>query len=184
MQSEQHEIQTPRLILKSITPAIIHELFNTKTEEEIIHYFGIEPSGLEHYKSMHEKGMETHRISMFYFLLIDKETNQVIGDCGFHTWNPTHRRAELFYNLLNESDKRKGFMSEALKVVLEYGFTALNLHRIEALVADWNTPSLKLVAKNGFTKEGTMREDYIVNGVSENSECFSLLKWEWEKMEN
>jgi ribosomal-protein-alanine N-acetyltransferase len=67
---------------------------------------------------------------------------------------------------------------------LEYGFTKLNLHRIEALVADWNTPSLKLVAKNGFAKEGTMREDYIVNGVSENSECFSLLKWEWEKMEN
>ncbi|NBR15701.1 MAG: hypothetical protein EBU01_14155, partial [Crocinitomicaceae bacterium] len=62
MQSKQLEIQTPRLILKGITPAIIHELFETKTEVEIMLYFGVDASGLEHYKSMHEKGMETHRI--------------------------------------------------------------------------------------------------------------------------
>lgn len=182
MQSTQLEIHTPRLILKSISPAFIHELFQTKTEAEIMLYFGVDASGLEHYKTMHEKGMETHRISLFFFLLIDKETLQPIGECGFHTWNPTHRRAELFYTLKNDSDKQKGLMTEALKVVLAHGFTELALHRIEALVADWNTPSLKLLARYGFTKEGTMREDYVVNGVSENSDCYSLLKWEWEKM--
>ncbi len=64
-----------------------------------------------------------------------------------------------------------------------HDFTELALHRIEALVAYWNTPSLKLLARYGFKKEGTMREDYVVDGVSENSDCYSLLKWEWEKME-
>jgi ribosomal-protein-alanine N-acetyltransferase len=48
---------------------------------------------------MHEKGMETHRISLLYFLLFDKETQMCIGECGFHTWKKTHRRAELFYSL-------------------------------------------------------------------------------------
>jgi ribosomal-protein-alanine N-acetyltransferase len=48
---------------------------------------------------MHEKGMETHRISLFYFLLFDKETQMCIGECGFHTWKKTHRRTELFYSL-------------------------------------------------------------------------------------
>jgi ribosomal-protein-alanine N-acetyltransferase len=42
MESEQHEIHSPRLILKSITPAIIHELFETKTEAEIMLYFGVD----------------------------------------------------------------------------------------------------------------------------------------------
>ena len=66
----QIEIATPRLILKSITPDLIHELFNTKSKEEIINYFGYDDA-FYYYKIMHEKGMETHRISLFFFLLID-----------------------------------------------------------------------------------------------------------------
>lgn len=130
---------------------------------------------------MHEKGMETHRLSLLFFLLIDKQNRIPIGECGFHTWNKTHNRAELFYSIRNDSDKQKGYMTEALQAVLAFGFTELNLHRIEALVADWNTPSLKLLLRYGFTKEGTMREDYVENGKHEDSDCYSLLVWEWEK---
>jgi ribosomal-protein-alanine N-acetyltransferase len=177
----QIDLHTERLILKSITPAIIHELFETKSKEELISYFGFDEAGFEHYKSMHEKGMETHRLSLFLFLLIEKETNLPIGECGFHTWNASHNRAEVFYNMRNEAFKRKGLMKEALKKVLEYGYDILKLHRIEALIDSNNTPSLKLLQYYGFTKEGTMREDYVVDGKNEDSDCYSLLKWEWEK---
>lgn len=178
--TNQIEITTPRLILKSITPAIIHELFNTKSKEEIKSYFGFDDA-FEYYKIMHEKGMETHRISMFYFLLIDKESGLPIGECGFHTWAASHNRAEVFYNMRDENAKQKGLMTEALKAVLVYGFTELKLHRIEALIADENEPSKRLLLRYGFSKEGTMREDYAVNGKNEDSDCYSLLKWEWKK---
>jgi len=176
----QIEITTPRLILKSITPAIIHELFNTKSKEEIKNYFGFDDNVFEHYKDMHEKGMETHRTSLFFFILINMETGLPIGECGFHTWAASHRRAEVFYNMRDEQSKQKGYMTEALKAVLQFGFTQLGLHRIEALIAAENEPSLRLLMRYGFTKEGTMREDYVVNGINEDSECYSLLKWEWE----
>lgn len=179
--TSQITITTPRLILKSITPVIINELFETKSKEEIKSYFGFDDTAFEHYREMHEKGMETHRISLFFFLLTDKETNLPIGECGFHTWTATHNRAEVFYNMRNEDFKQKGFMSEALKAVLEFGFAELKLHRVEALIAAENEPSLRLLLRYGFTKEGTMREDYAVNGVNEDSDCYSLLKWEWEK---
>lgn len=179
--TNQIEITTPRLILKSITPAIIHELFNTKSKEEIKNYFGFDDNGFEHHKEMHEKGMETHRISIFVFLLIDKESGLTIGECGFHTWNALHRRAEVFYNMRDESKKQKGYMTEALEAVLKYGFRELNLHRIEALIYAMNQPSLKLLLRYGFSKEGTMREDYVVDGKNEDSDCYSLLKWEWDK---
>jgi len=177
--SQQIELETERLILKSITPALIHELFNTKTKQQIMDYFGVDEAGYDHFKNMHEKGMETNRLSMFFFLLFDKTTGLPIGECGFHTLNQTHRRTELFYTLRKDEDKRKGLMTEALKMVLDYGFTNLNLHRIEALVADWNIASVKLLKRFNFTKEGTMREDYCVNGKNEDSVCYSLLKWEW-----
>ena len=176
----QIEIITDRLVLKSITPEIIHELFNTKTKEEIINYFGYDENGYEHSKKMHEKGMESFRVSSFSFLIFDKQTNLPIGECGYHSWNEAHKRAEVFYNMLHEKDKQKGLMTEALKSVLNYGFTELNLHRIQALVASENVPSIKLLLHYGFVKEGTMREDYVVNGVNEDSDCYSLLKWEWK----
>ena len=178
---DQIEIETERLLLKSITPQIIHALFNEKTEAEIKRFFDADDSGYDHLKNMHERGMETHRISLFYFLLVEKEHGKIIGDCGFHTWNRSHRRAELFYNLKHDTDKRKGIMSEAVAKVLDFGFTALELHRVEALTATWNIASIKLLERFKFTREGTMREDYVVEGRNEDSECFSLLKWEWEK---
>ena len=176
----QIEITTERLILKSITPALIHEFFETKSKEEIITYFGVDEAGFEHYKEMHQKGMETYKLSLFIFLLIDKESNLPIGECGFHTWNLSHNRAEVFYNMRNEAFKQKGLMKEALKKVLEYGFNDLKLHRIEALIDSQNEPSLKLLLNYGFIKEGIMREDYVINGKNEDSHCYSLLKWEWK----
>lgn len=180
MQS-QTEISTQRLVLTSITPVLIQELFRTKSQQEIKLFFGVDEAGYAHFKEMNEKGMETHRFSLYFFLLTEKHSREPIGDCGFHTWNTKHNRAELFYSLRKNEHKRKGFMTEALKPVLEFGFTKLNLHRIEALVAEWNTPSVKLLQRFGFTKEGTMREDYLENGKHGDSDCYSLLKWEWEK---
>jgi ribosomal-protein-alanine N-acetyltransferase len=170
------ELQTQRLVLKNITPTFIHKLFETQTQEEIISYFKTDKNGYHHLKEMREKGMETHRMSMFYFLLFDKKTQNCIGECGFHTWNKTHGRAELFYNLKDDVHKQKGLMTE----VLAFGVQELNLHRIEALTASWNTASLKLLEKFKFSKEGTMREDYLVGDKYESSECYALLKHEWK----
>ncbi|MGK4568311.1 GNAT family N-acetyltransferase [Flavobacterium sp. 3HN19-14] len=176
----QTELTTSRLLLKSITPDLIKEIFRHQSEKGIIAFFETDADGYDRLKSMYEKGMETHRLSLFYFLIHDKISGKVIGECGFHSWNKTHDRAELFYNLKNDSDKKKGLMTEALEAVLDFGFNELQLHRIEALIAAYNIPSVKLVQRYGFTKEGTMREDYIVDGKYENSECYSLLKWEWK----
>ena len=173
---ENTSLTTDRLILKPITPAVIHDLYNTKTKEEIIQFFATDEAGYEHYLSMHKKGMESHNISLHFFLLTDKITGTPMGECGFHTLNKKHRRAELFYSLRNDEYKQKGFMTEALAPILAFGFHELNLHRIAAFVADWNTASVKLLEKYGFTKEGTMREDYCVDGKNEDSDCYSLLK--------
>src|SRR5687768_1544941 len=92
-------LSSPRLILKGFGPAFINQIYNTQTKEQIKTYFGFGDEGYEHYKAMHENGMETHRLSLYGFLLVEKKSQQVIGECGFHTWNRTHARAELYYSL-------------------------------------------------------------------------------------
>jgi len=75
------QINTGRLILKSITPAVINNLFKMKTKKGIISFFGIDEQGYEHYKSMHEK--EWKLIVCLFFLLIDKQTNLPIAIAVF-----------------------------------------------------------------------------------------------------
>lgn len=179
--ANQITLSTNRMLLKSITPAIINELFETKSKEEIMQYFGADEAIYNHLKTMVEDGMEAYRVTSFYFLLIDKKSEKVIGECGYHTWSVPHRRAELFYSLRNETDKRQGYMSEALKVILNYGFNELGIHRVAALTAPSNEASIALLKHYGFVMEGIHREDYVVNGVNEDSVCYSLLKWEWER---
>ena len=65
----QIEIETSRLVLKSISPVIIHQIFEIEQEETIKLYFNVDNHGYLQLKEMHEKGMETNRISQFYFLL-------------------------------------------------------------------------------------------------------------------
>src|SRR6478752_7515719 len=173
-------INTNRLILKGISPQVIHELFATGSEDDIKAFFGIDEKGYQRFKEMHEKGIVTHAYSLFFFLLIEKDTGKPIGECGFHTWNKTHMRAEIYYIKRADAYMRKVFMTEALEQVIKYGFENMELHRIEALIAYSNIPSLKLMGRLGFVFEGTMREDYVVNGKSEDSDCYSLLKQEWQ----
>lgn len=175
------ELQTNRIILKLLTPSIIKNLFLNNSKETIKEYLGVDEEGYHRYQDMLIKGMETNRISFRYFIVVDKITNTAMGECGFHTWNHAHRRAELFYFLHKDEFKNQGFISEVLPVVLNFGFKEMHLHRIEALIAGDNIPSKRLLEKNHFTKEGVVREDYVVNGISEDSICYSLLKPEWEK---
>ena len=174
-----NEIYTDRLILKPITPKVIHQQFERKTKIEILDYFNFNESTYEKYKLMHEKGMETYNQSLYFFLLILKGTSNVIGEGGFHTWNLTHHRAEIFYSLRADNYKNNGYMSEALPKIIEFGFNTLQLHRMQAFIDAENIPSLKLLQKNNFKREGIAREDYLVNGIQEDSVCYSLLKWEF-----
>lgn len=172
-------IRSERLDLVLITPSLIHDLFESTRQKQIQDIFGFDEKLYLKYKLMHEKGMETYNVSLRYFLIVERETTQPIGEIGFHTWNTVHNRAELFYSLREDQCKRKGFMSEALPLVLEYGFNVMNLRRIEALIAKTNEPSFRLLQKNNFSFEGTMRQDYFWEGEQTDSDCYSLLRSEF-----
>lgn len=122
----------------------------------------------------------TFNKDILYFLIREKEKENVIGWCGYHTWYTDHDRAEIGYGLYFDEYKKKGYMTEALKEILRFGFEEMNLHRIEAMVAEYNIPSVRLLLNNNFEKEGCLREHYLINGKHEDSWVYSLLKKEWK----
>ena len=174
-------IETDRLLLQKLTPEIMKRIFEENNDDEIKKTLGISEDEFVRQKKIHEKGYESYNRSMLNFQMVEKYSAKIIGNCGFHTWNPQHHRAEIGYALNAEEFKNKGFMKEALEKIIEFGFQEMNLNRIEALIDENNLPSRKLLDYFGFTKEGIARGHYLVDGVFEDSVLFSLLKSDHNK---
>jgi ribosomal-protein-alanine N-acetyltransferase len=177
---EFEELHTKRLRLRKLTPEIYDHIFGTFNDAEIMAFFNLDSQeAVQKEKDKHKKGYTTHRITFNLFQLIDKETGIVMGTCGLHNWYPEHNRAEIGYMINSDSYKQKGFMTEAVAALLDYGFNTVGLRRIEALVSPGNIPSIRILESYGFTKEGLLREHYNKGGTIEDSALYSLLKSEY-----
>jgi [ribosomal protein S5]-alanine N-acetyltransferase len=173
-------IATKRLLLREMTPEVYRYVFNNYPDEELKYFFGLRnDEELGQKKQTWQNGLTMFNKSFLYFQLLKKDSGENIGWCGFHTWYVQHYRAEIGYTLTNETERRNGFMKEALPEIIRYGFEQMKLHRIEAFIGPGNAPSLKLVQNAGFVHEGHLREHYFKDGKIEDSVVFSLLKKEF-----
>jgi RimJ/RimL family protein N-acetyltransferase len=99
---------------------------------------------------------------LFGIEIIDGE--KLIGTCGLSDINHICRKAELFIKISDKSSWGKGFGKEALEILLDFGFSDLNLRRIWLRVMADNERALKLYKKAGFVIEGIMKEDHYIQG--------------------
>lgn len=175
-------LSTDRMDFILMNQSVYDQIFHGKhTEDERMQFFGFtDPDMLKIEQDRHAIGLSTFNRTFCWFQLRDKTDGKLLGHCGFHTIYPIHQRAELFYSLLSDEFKQKGLMTEALAAVLKYGFTTLDLHRIEALTATYNKASLSLLLKFGFLFEGTLRSHYKVGDKLEDSVLFSLIRTDHE----
>jgi RimJ/RimL family protein N-acetyltransferase len=112
-------------------------------------------------------------------LAIDRVSDGAfIGWCSLSRWNPDFRSASLGY-ILDEPAWGHGYATEAARAVLQWAFDNLDLNRVQAETDTRNVASAHVLEKNGFMREGTLREDCIVNGEVSDSWVFGLLRREW-----
>lgn len=75
-----------------------------------------------------------------------------------------------------------GYGNEATKLILEYGFKHLKLHRIQLMVLDFNKRAQHLYKKLGFVVEGIQREARLVNGEWHDVILMGILEKEFERL--
>jgi ribosomal-protein-alanine N-acetyltransferase len=176
-------IETERLLLRKSGIEQLNFVFNNYSDEELSTFLGAyTDTELATDKERFKQGFTSYNRSVVIFHLLDKTDNKVIGACAFHNWYAIHQRTEIGYDMKLDEYKQKGYMTEAVKAIIHYGFTKMNLNRIEALVSPKNIPSFKLIANMGFSQEGVLKEHYNVDGVLEDSFLFALLKSEYFKI--
>ena len=99
-----------------------------------------------------------------------------VGGIGFDIGKNHHRKRAVFGYWLSEKHWGKGIMSEATRLVTDYGFKKFKLARIEAYVYPWNPASQRVLIKNGFRLEGILRNNSIKSGKIVNELVFSKIK--------
>lgn len=105
----------------------------------------------------------------------------IIGLAGFDDIIEENQVATLFIGLGNESERGKGYGSEAMRLLLEYGFNRLSFHRIQLNVLEFNQGAIALYEKHGFKKEGIFREFVLRDSKRYNLLLYGLLRNEWIK---
>ncbi|MBI1307728.1 MAG: GNAT family N-acetyltransferase [Bacteroidetes bacterium] len=168
-------MQTERLILRELTKDLFETIADKSIEEQLIFFGFINPEQVEkEIKKLRLRLYSEERL-MKRFDLIHKISGRNIGSCGFHNWLPEHRRAEIGYHIIEEF-RNQGFVSEAIKKIIQYGFETMNLMRIEAFTSPDNFISQKVLYNHGFQQEGLLHRHYISDNTIHDSVVFGLVK--------
>ena len=91
------------------------------------------------------------------FGIVLREGERLIGTCGLHRVELPHRSAELGILIGVRDLQGKGHGAEAIRLLLDYGFGALGLHRVWLRVYASNDHGIRCYEKVGFRREGVRR---------------------------
>ena len=177
---EPLQINSERLLLRWLDEADLPELFAIYSDAEVMRYWSSPP-----YTYMAQAELLLADVRAGYAsgnlleLGIQRLSDQaMIGTCTLHSFQRTSRRAEVGY-ALGRPYWGQGYMQEALRLLIDYAFTALDLNRLEADIDPRNLASAKTLERLGFRQEGLLRQRWIVDGEVSDTAFYGLLRGEW-----
>lgn len=174
------ELETNRLNLVQVKKEHTKSFYEIMSKDEVTRYYGMD--SLESIDDA-EKIVESFQITYesnrgIRWGIVLKETGEFVGTLGLNNLSTWSKRAEIGFEL-HPSHWNKGIMTEAVKEVLRYSFEDLDLFRMGAITYPQNQPSIKLLTRLGFTKEGLLRGYLYQKNRSHDALIFSLLRKEW-----
>jgi len=113
--------------------------------------------------------------------IVLKENDQLIGNIALHRISIPYRQAGLGIFIGDKSCWSKGYGTEALNLILGYGFNQLNLHRIHLTVLSFNARAIRAYEKVGFKREGVFREHIYRDGKYHDVYYMGILENEWRE---
>ena len=182
--SELPRLQGERIELRPLVDKDVTALLAIFGDPEVIKYWTSPPlrdlaAAKKLLGEINEK-FATRRL--FQWGIASRETGELLGTCGLGSVLLKHRRAEVGF-VLRRDKWGRGLATEALRVLLAFCFEKLDLHRIEADVDPQNERSLRLLERQGFRREGLLRERWHHLGESRDGIFLGLLRGEWPKQD-
>ena len=161
--------------LREAKPSDAQRLFEVSCDEDVMEYYGTEA-----YTSIEQAYHELdwfHELSAtktgFRWVIAD-EHDMYIGNIGVFGFDPKNNRVEMGYQL-DKSYWGKGIMTDAIQTVLYHCFNQYYYNRVQAVIDPLNIGSRRVLEKNGFVREGLLRDYEFERGHYVDIEMYAIL---------
>ena len=179
--AHRHKIETERLLLRA-PHRRDHAEWTALREGSREHLERWEPRWSEHEftaRSFRRRvkwySEGARRDTSYSFLVFARSDGRMVGGITLDAVRRgTTQRAVLGY-WLGAQETGKGLMTEAVRALVAYGFRELRLHRIEAASIPENVPSIRVLERTGFEREGYMRSYIRIHGRWEDHLLFAII---------
>lgn len=169
-------LETDRLLLRRVSENDVNEILELRSNPETMKYIPRpllknNQDALDHYKMIDEAIENNTGIN---WAVTIKGNPKLLGIVGFYRIQRENYRAEIGYMILPEF-QGMGIITETIQILLEYAFSQLNLHSVEAVIDPENIASEKVLQKCKFVKEAHFKENEFYDGKFWDSVIYSLL---------
>jgi RimJ/RimL family protein N-acetyltransferase len=125
-----------------------------------------------------EKQIEEDK-NLYHFMIRTKADDRLIGKAIVQRIEWTNGNSFLRLGIGAAEDRRKGYGTQALQMLLRFAFAELNLFRVSAIVSEYNEGAIALLQKFGFVQEVCRRKALERDGRRWDLYIFGLLNDEW-----
>lgn len=170
-------LETPRLILRKMAMTDAQDMYDYSSDPEVSrHVLWDAHRSVQESRAYLRYILRQYRYNEPSSWGIElRETGRLIGTIGFMWWNKDNRSAEIGYSL-SRAHWNHGYMTEALREVIDFGFNEMALHRIEAQHETTNPASGRVMEKVGMRKEGVLRGRLYNKGRYVDVALYAILR--------
>ncbi len=182
--SHMPTLHTEHLSLRPMHPIDADDMFDYAKRKDVTEYLLWSPHSSKLYTKDYLNYIQNrYALGDFYdWAIIDRDSRRMIGTCGFTKIDTANNSAEIGY-VLNPDFSGKGYATEAARCVMNFGFSELDLHRIEARFMKGNDASLRVMEKLGMYFEGYHKDSVFVKGSYRTVGYCAITKEDFEKKE-
>ena len=170
-------MQTNRLAFRKLTPDDKEAIFHYASDPEVTKYV-LYPTHQTYDDTLafiHQTRMKYHKDEVSCWGVTLRSNGQLIGTADYIWWSTDHRKAEVGFCFSKEY-WNQGYATEALMALIKFGFTYMELNRIEAKCFEENKPSARVMEKSGMMHEGFLREALYVKDQVINLHLYSIIR--------
>lgn len=176
-------LENDRILLKPVEVEDLPLLMELRWDDSLTDYLIHDPISMTHQKKWFDAVYANGDVALSIFY---KENGELvhIGLIGLYSFNWRHRRAVWKSLRILPEYQGKGIALDASRMLLNYGFNTLNLHKITSDSFEDNAAILKLLHKLGFQQEGVLVEHYFHQGQYKNALIHSILRDDFNDLNN
>jgi ribosomal-protein-alanine N-acetyltransferase len=174
-----------RVLLREPRADDAEAVFLYSSDPEVTRFLAFEtPADLDETLAFLARCLEFRRQDREYvFIIADVKGDRPLGVTGLRHIELPMRTAQIG-SWVARAHWGSGANAEAKRLLLNYAFGSLGLHRVEARIAIDNLRSRRAFEKLGGVREGTLRESFFKDGVFYDQDLFAILSQDWKSSSN